>query len=368
MPNLIARILRSKRLIVWSSMLVLTLSCSDKQREPADGGFDAAVPDLGEGDAAFDGGQTVLSLGTAIATNTTCPSMGAPAGATCQHLTIDCSAATGAPPLGVTVVITEPSGTLKGSVFLHSGSDGTTLATSPSDFLSAGLRTIAVAWDSEWEQTPTLGILAAACRPATLMKWAFDTPHHASRQAAFCAQGESAGSGVISYALAHYGMDAYLDYASLVSGPPFGRIDYGCAPATYTGVPRAVCTGQSGALDPAPYTYSPGPITLVNTGENTTTCTDANPPLSDVARWKADSIVSPGALYDYPKTPLRFFYCTSATTNEVTGLGSFYYELITSTKSEGCYTSCTGEEVAQDPAGATDITSSMLTNCVPRHQ
>jgi hypothetical protein len=296
----------------------------------------------------------------------TCPA-GAGNGATCFHLDVDCSNATGVPSLGATVAIIDPTTTLKGTVFLHGGGAGTNFSNGGA-LTTLGFRTVAVKWDSEWEATTGEGILRAACRPVTVMKWAFDVPHMGSRTDAFCAQGFSAGSGVISYALAHYGMGDYLDYANLISGPPFGRIDYGCASNTYDGGPITVCGGQPGQLNNAPLAYSgPGPQGLINSGEGTTTCATPDAGQADIDHWKADSIVSPGAVYDYPQTVMKFFYCTSASTNEVTGLGSFFYGHITSSKSEACYTNCSGEGVTQDDAGAADISMSMVTNCVPRH-
>jgi hypothetical protein len=200
------------------------------------------------------------------------------------------------------------------------------------------------------------------------MKWAFDVPHAGSRTSGFCAQGASAGSSAISYALAHYGMGAYLDYANLVSGPPMGRIDVGCAPSTYTGPARTVCAGANGALTDAPVAFVESYTqALINNGEHTSTCNSGMPSSTDLAAWAADSIVSPGATYNYPATPVSFFYCTSVTTNEVTGLGSFYIEQITSTKSVGCYTQCMGEAVGQDPAGKLAVAQSMLDGCIPRH-
>ena len=320
-------------------------------------------------DVASDGTAVApLKLGVVSDDGTVTCGAGALASSTCRHLTVDCSAATGAAALGVTVMISEPSGTAKGTIYLHNGSDGTVMASPQPDYVQAGFRTVALGWDAAWEDAPGVGILASACRPATVMKWAFDVPHAASRTAGFCAQGASAGSSAISYALAHYGMGAYLDYANLVSGPPMGRIDIGCAPSTYTGPARSVCAGANGALTDAPVAFAESfSQALINNGEHTSTCNSGTASSADLAAWAADSIVSPGATYDYPNTPVSFFYCTSATTNEVTGLGSFYVEQITSTKSVGCYTQCTDEAVGQDPAGKVAVAQSMLDGCIPRH-
>src|SRR5208282_4513681 len=43
-----------------------------------------------------------------------------------------------------------------------------------------------------------------------------------------CAQGFSAGSSAVAYALAWYGAGSYLDNAELLSGPVFSDIQQGC--------------------------------------------------------------------------------------------------------------------------------------------
>src|SRR5438105_1539663 len=74
-------------------------------------------------------------------------------------------------------------------------------------------------------------------------------------------EGFSGGSGQLGYALASYGMGAYLDYVNELSGPPFARIDLGCdgsQPAT-----AQVC----GAADTMRL-----PVPTLDNWENTTSC------------------------------------------------------------------------------------------------
>lgn len=337
---------------------VLVVACHGSSQQQAP---DASVPLT---DAAAP-----LALGTVTVGSTVACGTGALPTSTCMHVDVDCAAATGAASLGATVMISEPTGTAKGTIYTLNGGDGKAMASPGVDYVTAGFRTVAVGWDEAWEDAPGVGILMSACRPATLMKWAFDAPHGGSRDTAFCAQGPSAGSAAIGYSLAHYGMGAYLDHANLISGPPFGRIDVGCAPSSYTGPARSLCVGDSGELDNAPIAFAESfAQALTNGGEHTTDCNTGTPSSAEIAQWAADSIVSPGASYAYPQTPVSFFFCTSATTNEVTGLGSFYVDAITSTKSVGCYTQCTAEMVGQDPAGKAAVTQAMLDGCVPHHQ
>ena len=138
-----------------------------------------------------------------------------PSRATCTTLVVRCP---GIEDLQATAAVTEPSASLKGTLFAHSGGGGTSYYTQNiASYLGAGLRVVQVKWASSWEQTQpsTTGLLASACRPATVLKWTFDNPHGQSRALAFCGVGHSGGSGVLAYALAHYGMGDYLDYAAL---------------------------------------------------------------------------------------------------------------------------------------------------------
>jgi hypothetical protein len=302
-----------------------------------------------------DGG--VGELGTVVsAVNVTCDAT-APAGATCMTLMVRCPSIE---DLQATVALSEPAGTATGTLFMHAGGGGTAFYTGAySRYLAAGLRTVQVKWASAWEQSTnaSMGILAAACRPATVMKWAFDTPHGGARTKAFCAVGHSGGSGVISYSLAHYGMGEYLDYASLSAGPPFGRIDYGCAPQTYSGTAKTLCP----ELADAPTALPPS---VMNPWEHTTTCGAVSPPASDIVRWAADSVVSPAASYDYPNTVVTFWDC-AVNPNGTTGGAYFYSKEIVSTKQVTCFTACSGESLGT--AGQAAQADDLLARCIPRH-
>jgi len=276
----------------------------------------------------------------------------------CRQLTVhDCP---GIEDLTAILKVMEPSGPAKGTIFAHNGGGGTNFYGHPNldTYVAAGFRIALVRWLSDWEQTQTAGILDGACRPATVMQWVFDNVHQGGTSAAFCGIGQSGGSGVLAYALAHYGMDQILDYAALSAGPPFGRIDYGCAPETYSGSLPSLCSGGSSislALPP----------TNLDPWENTTTCGTGMPSSADLAKWAADSVVSPTANYAYPKTLVSFFDCM-ANPNGTTGGAYFYSQQITSQRDVTCYTACTGEELGSQ--GWSDYGAAVLDQCVPRHQ
>jgi len=71
-----------------------------------------------------------------------------------------------------------------------------------------------------------LNIRTAACRPATFLHWVKGTPGNPGlwTQGGMCAQGASAGSGGLAYALAWYGEGSDLDKAVFLSGPVFSDI------------------------------------------------------------------------------------------------------------------------------------------------
>jgi hypothetical protein len=282
---------------------------------------------------------------------------GAPTGAVCKHIVVHCG---GLPDLGATVAVVTPP-KVEATVVAFSGGGGVDFYGPARNALLATdrFRLALVKWDSDWEQTPSSGILAAACRPATALQWVFDSIHGKDRTHAFCATGHSGGSGQISYSLAHYGRGDILDYAALSAGPPFGRIDYGCAPATYSGPPRALCSLLPDAVLPLP--------DKVDGWENTTTCGSATPDPADVAKWKSDSVVSPGAVYAYPATPVEFFVCTYQP-NGTTGGAYFYSKEITTKHAVFCFDGpndgCKGEGLGN---GVSKLVDQLIVNCVPHH-
>lgn len=176
-----------------------------------------------------------------------------------------------------------------------------------------------VAWASDWEQTASLGIKTAGCRPSTVLKWIFDAPqlHAGRRTIGFCGEGFSAGAGQLGYALAHYGMSNYLDYVNELSGPPFARIDLGCngdAPAT------AVVCGATTKM------RLPPALDVWENIQSPLYCGSTGVPAAELDRWKADSIAY-GGVYDHPKTQVQFHACTYQAT-AVTAQGKIYYDLI----------------------------------------
>jgi hypothetical protein len=98
--------------------------------------------------------------------------------------------------------------------------------------------------------------------------------------------------------------------------------------------------------------------------ENTTTCGSATPLPADLAKWTADSVVSAGADYDYPRTVVALFNCT-INPNGTTGGAFFYGQRITSAHAQTCFTQCAGEDLGT--AGWAAALQAVIADCKPRH-
>ncbi len=339
---------------------------SDGAPDPIDGGSGvpgsdsaAGTPDGGGGDAGIGG----IGLGTVSSvTDGACPA-GMPAGATCKVVTVTGCPMLAAESLQATVGILAPTGAVKGTVTHFKGGGGEGIENAgATDYAAAGLRQVFVSWNSDWELTKSAGIKAAACRPATLLKWIFDTVHGGSRTDAFCGQGHSGGSAQLGYALAQYGMADYLDYVNELSGPPFARIDLGCdgdAPPT-----ASVC----GVADTMKL---PGSLNAWENIAAPLTCGSKNVPPAELQRWKDDSIAI-GGVYDYPKTEVQFYDCTNNAT-AVTAMAQIFMGVIAQAEGSGglvgyhCVSAadgCTGEGLGPRGQEATDA---LLKGCTPRH-
>src|SRR5205823_4372196 len=112
--------------------------------------------------------------------------------------------------------------------------------------------------------------------------------------------------------------------------------------------------------------YAMGAASFLDMIEATTTCRNM-PTMADRMHWRADSVVSPGADYDYPQTPTSFWYCGNQP-NETTGLGYFYNNRVNSQKDVHCVGGmCTGEDVYADPPTVTAMLNQLVGSCTARH-
>lgn len=155
--------------------------------------------------------------------------------------------------------VQNPSGTPFGTIVILSGGGGGKAADTPADmsyvssYVAAGYQVVEIAWGPTnpvtggggfpWEETAvtsnstntSYSIRTAACRPASFLNWVRNGGTVWSG-GGMCAQGSSAGSGAIAYALAWYNAGAatasngqgYLDKVVLEAGPVFSDIKQGC--------------------------------------------------------------------------------------------------------------------------------------------
>ena len=96
-----------------------------------------------------------------------------------------------------------------------------------SNLRGAGHQVAMVRWVNGW-YVPVpgapLGMLAGACRVATVIK----AVHDRYPAPKFNVIGSSAGGAGVAYSLANYGVASLVNKAVIVSGPPFMEIAKGC--------------------------------------------------------------------------------------------------------------------------------------------
>jgi hypothetical protein len=229
-----------------------------------------------------------------------------------------------------------------------------------------------------------------------------------------CAEGHSAGSGALAYALAWYNAGAatatngggYLDHVVLDSGPVFSDIQRGNTVNTsnVNGQYTLICVspGQTGCMgwpasqDPPGFSleYTTGYKTEVNqwSGNNTLyACANNSHYTTYDAAWSSMSILATSYLgqtpsFNYTNTTMSAYLCESTTgapMNNVAAEGQLYYAQFTDQSQAGhalnvyAVTNCPSTEgiyedgtqvVAHSNALARDdIYNDMHTSCVPSH-
>lgn len=296
------------------------------------------------------------------------------------------------PSLQATVAVsTPPSWT--GTIFLHGGGTGedyfdakSNTGNSPSyanQYYNAGFQVVQIAWvGSTWSDNandPAVKVMKyEACRPATLLNFVYNHFNGGASGGAMCAQGHSAGSGAMAFALAWYGAGSYLNDVVLTSGPVYANIEAGCQfpYATQFKSPITVCpTGQLGCVgsswtDAVQYVNDGTSQTVAkNTNATPGNCNNytgsSSPTTSYNQNWLTMSVTSSGASYSYPTTSLYAFLCkTGQSQNNSAGQGQLFYKNFTSSSQTLNYavygvTNCGGDEMIWD--GTTSDGSSAFT-------
>jgi hypothetical protein len=251
-------------------------------------------------------------------------------------------------------------------------------------YLSAGYTVVQTAWKSAWEEVDngtglyTDNIRYAACRPATFLNYVYNNVYTKSGNAGMCAQGASAGSAAIVYALAWYGAGAggtngyLLDKVTLTSGPVFSDIEQGCEVIPNTPPPtQSICQGsQLGctgwtATTSYPLQYLPSYAANVETWSGATGPSCANPhnlATGFNTQWLHMSIVDTSSsdgtpVFSYPHTNMASWLCETDAVdplNNSAGQGEWFYQLLSSSGQIGPHytidavTNCSGDEGVGD--------------------
>lgn len=219
---------------------------------------------------------------------------------------------------------------------------------------------------SGWLTGPsTDGPRALACRYATIVHavWslllASDTTHP------YCATGNSGGAALVTYAITQYGMGnssgpgPMFTLAEPTSGPPYGRIDHGCAG---TAAPVATVNCPAGAKISEDYGLM-NAADYVDPAYPSDVCTvDINSNGVDAySGFRHDSVVSD----DYPApsyhTVVRSLF-GSLDIGPALPLGAEWYKAVTSTKTSACIVGAT-HELPGNFNGATTIINDVTTLC-----
>lgn len=166
----------------------------------------------------------------------------------------------------------------------------------------------------------------ASCRIASILEFL-----HADKPLPTCAQGHSAGSSELAYALAYRGTARLLPYVQLTAWTPFARPDYGCAASqgrwrSYTGTNP---DGSVESVDRRAYAYRDTTRLAAGLAEDIfglrRGAYEREPTELELRRLEAQAIVTPDANYKYPGTTIDAFACLSST-SMVDGNGSWWWD------------------------------------------
>ena len=300
---------------------------------------------------------------------------GSIAGGVCQQMTVSCP---GVPDVLAYIKTNAPSGTSKGTVTYGTGTDGNGLyesiftygSTAVQNVINGGYTTVQISWGTPfnsnqkngWAQGPG-GLLTAACRYATVTKWIYDNIQN-NTSLPMCATANSGGAGALAYALSQYGSNDILSMAEVTSGPPTGRLDWGCGciegslPVSCgQKSPMGTCFGTADApvWDPA---YNPN----ASTGVCTAAVNGTLPP-GGLDFFLGDSAEAPGATYNFPNTYVNLVFGGQDISSAIP-IGQDWFNHITSTsKGQECIADAP-HSIANVPDGAAQIATDILNKCV----
>jgi hypothetical protein len=313
------------------------------------------------------------ALGTISAVSTiTC--QGALKNGVCQQMTVSCP---GVPDVFAYIKTNTPTTPPLGTVTYNTGTQGNGLyesiftfgSTAVDNVFNAGFRTVQISWGTPfnttqpngWVQGPG-GVLAGACRYATVTQWIYDNIQ-ASTSIPYCATANSGGAGVLAYALSQYPNPNILSMAEVTSGPPTGRLDWGCgcqegklAVQCGSATTLGTCFGaaDSPIWDSA---YNPN----VTPGLCNNAAVNKILPPGGLNFFLGDSVEAPGANYNFPKTFVNLVF-GGADNSSAIPIGQDWFNNITTNKAQACVPGGM-HSLANTSAGATQIANDLINMC-----
>lgn len=189
-------------------------------------------------------------------------------------------------------------------------------------------------------------ILNAACRPATFLNW-INSNLGVHPQGALCAQGSSAGSAAVTYAMTWYGLANLLANVELESGPVLSEIDKGCTYPNY-GTPTLCGAGDNAYCSTAtklnPWTdadiYVPSYNQAVSNWSGLPACGTSGVNPANYPTWAAMSIVNGSAsgyspTFNFSNTPIHGWVCAGYSScsgpscpNNSASEGKWFYDAV----------------------------------------
>jgi hypothetical protein len=302
------------------------------------------------------------ALGTATGTSVACAIHGI-AGGTCYNLALTCPNVNS---VTASVKVLSPEVTPLGTVVMTAGGgDSSYYEFAPgygtyivNNVVESGFTVAETqfpgASGNGWLQGPAAdGPRSLACLYSTLVQWIYTNIHQSNTAAPYCATGESGGAAAISYSLAHYALGSLFKMVELDSGPPFGRIDYGClcnglAPKSPCATRNRSCYGTGSTAE-----------RLTEAAYGNTDC--AAHTSTDATLWDHDSVSSPDASYSYPNTDVHFLFGGLDTSSAVPQ-GLLFANQIKSQHEVACVADA-AHDITEVLDGANQIVSDLATYC-----
>jgi hypothetical protein len=312
------------------------------------------------------------ALGTVSAVSTIA-CQGGLANGVCQQMTVSCP---NVPDVFVFLKTNSPAGTPIGTVTWGTGTGGNGLYESIftdgksaiQSVLTAGYKTVQIDWGTPFNTTQPAGwvigpggLLAAACHYATVTQWIYDNIQ-ANTNLPYCATANSGGAGALAYTLSQY--PNKLSMAEVTSGPPPGRLDWGCgclqgkvAVSCGTATTLGTCFGAAASGGPV---WDPAYNPNATPGVCSAAVTGGLPP-GGLNFFLGDSVEAPGANYTFPHTWVQVEF-GGADNSAAIPIGQHWFNNITTNKDQGCVAGGM-HALPNTQAGADAISNDIIAHC-----